>query len=123
MRKSSNKYFGQILRVIDGDTFEALIELGFGVSQKFHVRLDGIDTPETTTEKGQKAKEYVRQLIEGKAVIFKDSGPEKFGRARAKVELMDGTDLTQFLIEKNIGIEYNGGKKKGFVSILSVVVE
>jgi hypothetical protein len=35
---------------------------------------------------------------------------------------MDGTDLTQFLISKNIGIEYHGGKKKkSFVSILSVV--
>lgn len=118
----TNKYFGQIIRVIDGDTFEVLIELGFGVTQKFHVRLDGIDTPEKSTTEGQKAKEYVRELIEGKAVILTDSGAEKYGRARAKIELMDGTDLTQFLISKNIGIEYHGGKKKkSFVSILSVV--
>lgn len=118
----TNKYFGQIIRVIDGDTFEVLIELGFSVTQKFHVRLDGIDAPEKSTTEGQKAKEYVRELIEGKAVILTDSGAEKYGRARAKIELMDGTDLTQFLISKNIGIEYHGGKKKkSFVSILSVV--
>jgi len=122
MRKTSNKYFGQILRVIDGDTFEALIELGFGVSQKFHVRLDGIDTPEMSTNEGKIAKEYVRELIEGKTVILTDSGPEKYGRARANIKLMDGTDLTSFLIEKKVGIEYHG-KKKTFVSILSVVEE
>ena len=120
-RKSTNKYFGQVLRVIDGDTFEVLVELGFGVSQKFNVRLDGIDTPETSTTKGIRAKEYVRDLIEGKSVILKDAWAEKYGRARAKVELMDGTDLTQFLIEKNIGIEYHGGKKQKFLSILSVI--
>lgn len=120
-RKFTNKYFGQVLRVIDGDTFEILVELGFGVTQKFHVRLDGIDTPEISTIQGRKAKEYVSDLIEGKAVILKDAGAEKYGRARAKIELMDGTDLTQFLIEKNIGIEYKGGKKKKFLSILSVV--
>jgi len=119
MRKRSNKYPGRILRVVDGDTFEVLIELGFGVSQKFRVRLDGIDTPETTTQKGQKAKKYVQQLIEGKAVILKDAGSEKYGRARAKIELTDGTDLTQFLIDKKIGIEYHGGKKKYFMSFLS----
>lgn len=118
-RKFTNKYFGQILRVIDGDTFEILVELGFGVTQKFNVRLDGIDTPEANTTAGRKAKEYVRDLVEGKSVILKD-GAEKYGRARAKIELMDGTDLTNFLIEKNIGIEYHGGKKK-FLSILSVI--
>jgi len=120
-RKSTNKYRGQVLRIIDGDTFEAIVELGFGVSQKFHIRLDGIDTPETSTAEGIKAKEYVRDLIEGKSVILKDAGSEKYGRARAKVELMDGTDLTQLLIEKNIGIEYHGGKKKKLLSILSVI--
>lgn len=121
-KKFKNNYFGQIIKVIDGDTFEILIELGFGVSQKFHVRLDGIDTPELKTIEGQKAKEYVKNLIEGKTVVLNDAGPEKYGRARAKIELVDGTDLTQFLIEKNIGIEYHGGKKK-FLSILSVVTE
>lgn len=54
-----NKYFGQVLRVIDGDTFEVLIDLGFGVSQKFSVRLDGIDTPEKNTVKGKQALEYL----------------------------------------------------------------
>jgi endonuclease YncB( thermonuclease family) len=109
-----NKYFGQVLRVIDGDTFEVLIDLGFGVSQKFSVRLDGIDTPETTTSKGKQAKEFVKDLIEGKTVILTDCGNEKYGRARASIQLSDGKDLTQLLIEREVGKEYHGGKKQFF---------
>jgi micrococcal nuclease len=105
-----NKYQGKILRVLDGDTFEVLIELGFKVVQKFHVRLDGIDTPEKNTPEGKQAKEYVQKLIENKDVVLTDEGAEKYGRARAKIEI-EGKDLTTFLIENNIGKEYHGGKK------------
>jgi len=116
-----NRYYAQVLRVIDGDTFEALVDLGFGISQKFKVRLDGIDTPEITTHAGKKIREFVRQLIEGKQVILIESGTEKFGRALAKVELADGRDLTKFLIEQDVGIEYHGGKKKTTVcSMLAI---
>lgn len=110
--ESRNRYEALVLRVLDGDTFEALVSLGFGVSQKFHVRLDGVDTPEKNTAQGRRAAETVRGLIEGKTVILEDEGQEKYGRARASVELMDGTDLTDYLIEKRIGVEYHGGKKK-----------
>jgi len=109
-----NKYFGQVLRVIDGDTFEVLIDLGFGVSQKFAVRLDGIDTPEKNTVKGKQALEYVKGLIENKSVVLMDCGNEKYGRARAAITLPTGEDLTELLLEKNVGTEYHGGKKTSF---------
>lgn len=118
--KSENHYQGLVTRVLDGDTFEALIDLGFGVTQKFKIRLDGIDTPELTTTKGKMAKEFVRNLIENKYVIVKDEGSEKYGRARASIELPDGKDLTEFLIENKIGTEYHGEKKKTFAA-LSIV--
>jgi len=120
MAKNENKYHGQVLRVIDGDTFEILIELGFGVTQKFHVRLDGIDTPEISTTKGKMAREYVRNLIESKMVIVQDEGSEKYGRARASIILPDGKDLTDFLIENKIGIEYHGEKKKCFAALTMI---
>jgi endonuclease YncB( thermonuclease family) len=119
-KNRKNKYYGQIIRVIDGDTFEAMIELGFGVVQKFCIRLNGIDAPEKNTDKGRKAKEFVRQLIENKQVIVTDVGTEKYGRSLASVQLMDGTDLTKFLLDKQIGIEYDGRRKR-FVSSLSIV--
>lgn len=112
MAKNENKYLGHVTRVLDGDTFEAMIDLGFNVRQEFRIRLDGIDTPELTTQKGQKALAYVKDLIQDKTVILRDSGPEKYGRARATVEMMDGSDLTTLLLEKNIGYEYHGGKKQ-----------
>lgn len=121
MAKNENKYFGKVTKVLDGDTFEALIDLGFGIKQEFHVRLDGIDTPELTTEKGQKAKQFVIDLIENKTVIFRDSGPEKFGRARARIELANGNDLTEYLIKNKIGYEYHGGKKQKTVASLSLI--
>lgn len=111
---NENKYFGKVLQVIDGDTFEVLIDLGFDVSQKFRVRLDGIDTPEMSTVKGKQAKEYVKGLIENKTVILTDCGSEKYGRARASITLPTGEDLTEVLIENNIGKEYHGGKKTFF---------
>lgn len=120
MPKNNNLYLGQVTKVLDGDTFEVMIELGFGVTQKFHVRLDGIDTPEISTQKGLKVKEFVRNLIEGKMVTLKDQGAEKYGRARASVELPDGKDLTEYLIESNLGVEYHGGKKHSFAALTLV---
>lgn len=115
-----NRYEAFVIRVIDGDTFEALVELGFGVTQKFKVRLDGIDTPELITEEGQQAAEYVRQLIEGKKVWLIEAGHEKFGRALAKVKLANGSDLTNFLVAQKVGIQYNGGKKQTKCSMLMI---
>lgn len=112
MPKNENKYFAKVIKVLDGDTFDVMIDLGFGVKQEFRVRLNGIDTPELNTAKGKKALEFVKELIENKTVILHDAGQEKYGRARANVELMDGSDLSTLLIEKNIGVEYHGGKKE-----------
>lgn len=121
MAKNNNRYFGKVTCILDADTFEVLIDLGFGIRQEFHVRLDGIDCPEISTEKGKKAKQYVSDLILNKEVILHDCGPEKFGRARASIELSDGTDLTSHLIEKKLGYEYHGGKKRVGVAQLSLV--
>lgn len=111
-----NKYSALVLRVIDGDTFEALVHLGFGVEQRFRVRLDGIDTPEIYGEnkkEGLKAKRIVRNMIEGKVVnLYEAEQKDKFGRALANVELEDGRDLTNVLIEEGLGKEYHGEAKK-----------
>lgn len=114
MKTKNNSYYAHVLNVIDGDTFECLVDLGFNVVQKFKVRLDGIDTPEKDTKKGVAAKAYVEDLINNKDIILKDHGCEKYGRALASVELLDGRDLTSLLIEQGIGKEYHGEKKMFF---------
>ena len=114
MKTKNNFYYAHVLRVLDGDTFECLVDLGFSVVQKFKVRLDGIDTPEKNTEQGVTAKAFVENLINDKDIILKDEGTEKYGRALAAVELLDGRDLTTLLIEQGIGKEYHGEKKMFF---------
>ena len=113
-----NVYEGQVLRVIDGDTFDALVNLGFGVYQKFRVRVEGVDTPEMNTREGKKAKMVVEDLIGGKTVYLSEAGSDKYGRALARVELITGKDLTEYLIEHKLGKEYKGGRKLCSLCIL-----
>ena len=60
------EYRARILRVIDGDTVEAEIDLGFQVSLRATLRLAGIDTPEVrgpTRDSGRAATEYLELLL------------------------------------------------------------
>jgi len=50
----------EILKVLDGDTFDFRVDLGFNLSMDLRVRLKGIDTPELGTTEGEAAKEYSR---------------------------------------------------------------
>lgn len=110
-----NVYVAQVLRVLDGDTFEALIHLGFGVVQLFRIRLEGVDTPELkgkTKAAALRAKEALRNLIEGKNVFLRESAKkDKYGRALARVETAEGQDLTEYLLKHRLGKKYDGGKK------------
>ena len=106
-----NVYKGKVLRVVDGDTFDALVDLGFGVAQKFRIRLCGVDTPEKNTEEGIRAWEAVEDLIQDKTVYLSDHGKDKYGRGLAKVELADGQDLTEWIIDHKLGKPYKGGKR------------
>lgn len=114
-----NIYNGHVIRVIDGDTFDALVELGFGVTQKFRIRLYGINTPENNTNEGDKASFIVKKLIENKSVkLIEAKNKDKFGRALAKVKMENGQDLTDYLIKEGLGVEYHGGCKNFFVEII-----
>ena len=56
-------YQAKLIEVIDGDTVDLLIDLGFGVHVKERCRLYGIDAPEMPTEAGKAAKAYLESLI------------------------------------------------------------
>lgn len=56
------EYRGIISRVIDGDTLDMFIDLGFSIHTKQRIRLSRIDSPEQRTEEGQRATEFVRQF-------------------------------------------------------------
>ena len=111
------EYRVKILRVVDGDTVDVDIDLGFGVwMHKERVRLYGIDTPESRTrdlaEKalGKKASARLKALC-GKKLKIKSLGKGKYGRILAIPYTEDGRDICQILIKEGHAVEYDGGTK------------
>tara|TARA_R110002020_G_scaffold175181_1_gene367082 strand:+ start:26 stop:409 length:384 start_codon:yes stop_codon:yes gene_type:complete len=110
-------YNATLERIVDGDTFDCCLDLGFDVKlHKQRVRLSGIDTPESRTrdleEKklGLAAKERLKELCDGKLKI-KSLGKGKYGRILGIPYTKDGKDICQILIDEGHAVEYHGGTK------------
>lgn len=103
-------YKVEVTRVVDGDTVDVRIDLGFGVWLHDRVRFFGVDAPETRTrdlqekELGLKTKEYVvDKLALSKDIILvsKEFNKGKYGRILGDL-LVDGKSLVEELLEKNL---------------------
>ena len=119
------EYKCKILRVVDGDTVDVDIDLGFGVwMHKERVRMMGIDTPESRTrdkvEKkfGLASKARLKSLL-GKTGILKTqinkNGEDmkgKFGRILGDFVAEDGRMVTDILVEEGHAVAYFGGSKE-----------
>lgn len=82
------RYRAEVLRVVDGDTFEALIDVGFGMKMQSSVRILGIDAPELkgdTKAAGEVSKEALARLLADRSVRIRTEKPDSFGRALAEV--------------------------------------
>lgn len=113
----------EVLRVVDGDTIDAKIDLGFDVSVKKRVRFLGINTPESRTrdleekKRGLAAKERVKELLETAEEIHLTShGVGKFGRCLGEIDFscpdaLTMKNLNKQLIEEGHAVEYDGGKR------------
>ena len=106
-----------LIRVIDGDTVDVDIDLGFSVIlAKQRIRLAGIDTPESRTrdlaEKalGLKAKDLLIELCSDGFVV-QSLGKGKYGRILGVLFDNDGNSINQKLIDADLAVEYWGGKK------------
>jgi len=114
------EYRATISRVVDGDTVDAVVDLGFFMTAHIRFRVYGIDTPEIRGKEkveGLKAKQQVVDWIEGKTVVIRTEKTGKFGRWLARIlfqEKEDGPvrDLTDSLISLGLGKPYYGGRKK-----------
>ena len=116
------EYKVKITRVIDGDTVDAEVDLGFDTFIKDRIRLMGLDTPESRTRNkkekalGLAAKAYLKELLrENKGdVILRTSkeGKGKFGRILGTLLIYDGkTNVNQMLIDEGHARDYFGGSK------------
>jgi micrococcal nuclease len=118
------EYAAKLVRIIDGDTFVAELDLGFKTSRKETVRLSGINTPESRTrdleEKrhGLAAKKFLGAALlgtENLVVTVKDIG--KYGRALGVV-YADGLNINFELIDKGMAYPYTGEKKMTYQEML-----
>lgn len=113
------RYKAQLLRVVDGDTIDAMIDLGFETYVKRRIRMTGINAPESrgaTREIGKAASAHLQQLLEIEGTLFCISHEiEKFGRVLGTLILVpvDGPeiDLNQRMITDGHAIPYDGGKR------------
>ncbi len=117
-------YSCKLVKVVDGDTCDALIDLGFNTYVKKRIRFYGVDTWESRTrnleekKKGLAAKEYVKNLLEnsdeGKFSII-SHGVGKYGRVLGEIFVKGHeTSVNELLKENGHASEYYGGKKKVF---------
>ena len=124
------EYKAVVDRVVDGDTIDVTIDLGFKVWKKMRVRMEGINTPESRTrdleekKRGLAAKDRLKSILEfnNNNCVLKVSGVGKYGRALATVLVEslsplngeDGItliDVNKQLIEEGHAVEYWGGKR------------
>ena len=106
------KYEAKVERIVDGDTIDVIIDLGFKITTNQRIRLEGINTPETYNvkkdseehKKGMAAKNFVIQRIEAnnnEAIIETSKYTGKYGRYIGVVWLADNTtSLNDELVEK-----------------------
>ena len=124
------EYKAKITRVIDGDTVDAMIDLGFSVHRKIRIRLHGINTPESRTkdleekERGLQAKNRLIGILEEHdyEVDLKSYGVGKFGRCLGELfyfkHIPDSwesefvkTSINNQLVEEGHAVKYYGGKR------------
>ena len=124
------EYKAIVDRVVDGDTIDVTIDLGFKTWKKVRVRMEGINTPESRTrdleekKRGLAAKDRLVEILEynNNECTLKVSGVGKFGRAIASVYVetlspaSDKSSITEInvnkqLIEEGHAVAYDGGKR------------
>ena len=116
-------YGATVLYVVDGDTVDLMIDLGFNIHHKIRVRLYGVNTPESRTsnkaekELGLRAKEYTHDWLSAHKWVFVNTIPDKndkYGRILARIYSSDKVDdvttacLNTDIVEAGYAREYFG---------------
>jgi micrococcal nuclease len=115
------KYNAVLDRVIDGDTVDATIDLGFDTWKKIRIRFYGINTPESRTrdleekKRGLAAKDRLIEILKANdnKFILQSHGVGKYGRCLGElfVESLGETSVQETLINEGHGVAYFGGKR------------
>ena len=114
------EYSCKVDRVVDGDTIDVVLDLGFDIMFKSRVRLYGIDTPESRTRnkdekvRGKMAGSFLKDAVDSGAQVviqtkLKDSRG-KYGRVLGNV-IVDGININQQMIDNYLAVAYFGQSK------------
>ena len=114
------KYKAKAVRIVDGDTIDCLVDLGFDVWRKVRIRMRGINTPESRTKDpiekkaGLAAKDRLVELLEASDLEFtlQSYGVGKYGRCLGEI-FVEGAEVSvnQQLVNEGHAEEYWGGKR------------
>lgn len=117
--KPNYTYKAHIKRIVDGDTIDVELDIGFNLCFKTKLRLSGVNTPELKSknpverEKAEAARAYVESQLLDKTVFITTEKSDAFGRYLAVVYLErdDGTwyDFNQVLLTNGYAINYKRG--------------
>ena len=116
-----HEYNAIVRRVVDGDTMDVTLDLGFDILYNNRIRLYGINTPESRTrdleekERGLAAKDRVKEMCPvGSTVTIRTTkdGRGKFGRILGEI-FLEGMEysVNKVLVTEGHAVEYFGGKK------------
>ena len=115
-------YKAKLDRVIDGDTIDVNMDLGFDISVHKRIRLAGIDTPESRTrdleekKRGLASKARLIELLDKGDLVVESTDVGKYGRVLGVLHIYPEDNLpfniNDKLVEEGYAVEYHGGKKK-----------
>ena len=111
------EYNAELIRVVDGDTVDCWVDLGFDIRIKERVRLAGIDAPETRTRdleekaKGLKSKDWLISALSEdntKFILRTNSfdSKGKYGRTIGTIFLKNGTNINELMLQEGLATLY-----------------
>jgi len=111
-------YKVEVLKIVDGDTIDVRIDLGFNVWHKCRVRLMGINAPESrTSDKAEKvrglaAKEWLKDILESAQsdIEMQSHGVGKYGRVLGTL-FINNVDINAMMVKEGHAVEYDGGAR------------
>jgi endonuclease YncB( thermonuclease family) len=116
----------EVVRVIDGDTFEARIRIWLDLELTANVRIRGIDAPEIRggcqSEKDMAAiaTQRLAAVAVGEIILTHVADDKYFGRVVADVRAADGTDLASAMLASGVARPYDGGTRGGWCELASL---
>ena len=105
-------YLATVDNIVDGDTVDVNIDLGFKLYNKQRIRLYGIDTPERGQPLYDEAKARTTELLLGKVLTLKTYKVSKFGQYLGAFLLDDGRIVNDILVAEGLAKPYFGGTKE-----------